>query len=111
MSETYIEERAGVLYVQGTRVPLESLVWPWREGHSAEEIREGYSTLTLAQVYGAIAYYLDHQDVVDRMLADSAAQFDAQRHAAQTNESRRYGELSQLFKEAQTRHIKQTPAS
>ena len=103
MSETYVEERNGVLYVQGTRVPLESLVWLWREGHSAEGTREGYPTLTLSQVYGAIAYYLDHHGVVDHMLADSAAQFDAQRRAAEANEPRRYSELRQRFKETQAR--------
>ena len=30
----YIEERDRVLYVRGSRVPLGSLVWLWREGQS-----------------------------------------------------------------------------
>lgn len=111
MSETYVTERAGVLYVHGTRVPLESLVWPWRDGHSAEEIREEYPTLTLAQVYGAIAYYLDHQEAVDRMLEEGVAKFDEKRRAAETNEPKRYSELRQRFKDAQARHTAQTPAS
>ncbi|SRR5581483_12194266 len=100
MSETYVEEKDGVLYVRGSRVPLESLVWPWRDGHSAEEIHEGYSTLTLAEVYGALAYYLDHyyldhRPEVDQRLSASAADFERQRAAAEAANPTRYAALRQ----------------
>ncbi len=61
----YVEMREGVRYVRGSRVPLESLVWLWGDGQSAEAIREANPTLRLAEVYGALAYYLDHQSEVD----------------------------------------------
>src|SRR5262249_4523671 len=99
----YVEERDGVLYVRGTRVPLESLVWPWREGHSAEAIQEAYATLSLAEVYGAIAYYLDHRADVDRRLVEGATMFEAQRAAAQAAEPERYAALYQRLAEARAR--------
>jgi uncharacterized protein (DUF433 family) len=55
--DRYIELRQGVRYVRGSRVPLESLVWLWRDGQSAEAIQEAYPTLRLAEIYGAVAYY------------------------------------------------------
>jgi uncharacterized protein (DUF433 family) len=102
--DTYVEERDGVLYVRGSRVPLESLIWPWRDGQSAEAIQEAYPTLTLAEVYGAVAYYLNHRTEVDRQLAEGAATFEAQRAAAQTAAPERYAAFHRRLAEARTHH-------
>jgi uncharacterized protein (DUF433 family) len=93
----YVELRAGVRYVRGSRVPVESLIWLWRDGQSAEAIHEAYPTLRLAEVYGALAYYLDHQNDVDQELAAGRAQFDAQRLAAEAADPARYATLRQRF--------------
>ncbi|MGH2485380.1 MAG: DUF433 domain-containing protein [Ktedonobacterales bacterium] len=111
MSDTYVEERGGVTYVRGSRVPLESLVVPWREGHSAEDIREAYSTLTLAEVYGAVAFYLDHQTLIDQQIAAGVTRFEAQRQAAEAAEPARYAALRQRLVEARARRGAQSPAS
>lgn len=95
--DPYVEPREGVRYVRGGRVPLESLVWLWRDGQSAEEIREAYPTLRLAEVYGALAYYLDHQAEVDQELAEGLARFEAQRAAAEAADPARYTALRQRF--------------
>ncbi|HEU0028440.1 MAG TPA: DUF433 domain-containing protein [Ktedonobacterales bacterium] len=95
--DPYVELREGVRYVRGGRVPLESLVWLWRDGQSAEEIREAYPTLRLAEVYGALAYYLDHQAEVDQELAEGLARFEAQRAAAEATDPARYTALRQRF--------------
>jgi uncharacterized protein (DUF433 family) len=73
---SYVEAREGVRYVRGSRVPVESLIWLWRDGQSAETIREAYPTLRLAEVYGAIAYYLDHQEVVDAYLREEEVEME-----------------------------------
>ena len=93
----YVESREGVRYVRGSRVSLESLVWLWRDGQSAESIREAYPTLRLAEVYGALAYYLDHQATIDQELAEGLAQFEAQRSAAEAADPARYAALRQRF--------------
>lgn len=97
----YVELRAGVRYVGGLRIPVESLVWLWRDGHSAEAIREAYPTLRLAEVSGALAYYLDHQDEVDEELAAGRAQFAVQR-AAEAADPTRYTALRQRFAAARS---------
>jgi len=50
----------GVIKIRGTRVPLDTVVAAFRDGASAEEICEQYSTLALADVYQVIGYYLHH---------------------------------------------------
>ncbi|BDC52380.1 hypothetical protein F183_A46950 [Bryobacterales bacterium F-183] len=62
MTVEHIEERNGGLYVKGKRVSLDSIVYAFQNGESPESIREAFPVLTLADVYGAISYYLDHPD-------------------------------------------------
>ena len=47
---------------------LDSLVYGFREGQSAESLAQSFPVLTLEEVYGAIAYYLAHQEDVDANL-------------------------------------------
>ena len=64
----HVEQREGIYYVQGTRISLDSIVYAFREGCSPESIREDFEGLTLPHVYGAIAFYLDHQSDIDDYL-------------------------------------------
>jgi uncharacterized protein (DUF433 family) len=61
----YVEQRNGGSYVAGTRVSLDSIVYSFRADDSPETIRQNFASLTLEQVYGAIAYYLAHEQEVD----------------------------------------------
>jgi uncharacterized protein (DUF433 family) len=76
----YIEQHDGGFYIRGTRVPLDSIVHEFREGAAPESIRQAFPTLTLEQVYGAIAFYLGHQAEVDASIRDAGqawAEFEA----------------------------------
>jgi len=75
MFSEHIEQREGVYYVLGSRVSLDSIIYAFREGCSPETIREDFEGLTLAQVYGAIAFYLDHQSDIDAYLLQRKAQW------------------------------------
>jgi uncharacterized protein (DUF433 family) len=61
----YIEERNGGFYVAGTRVSLDSVVIRFQEGASPEKIVQSFPTLKLSRVFGAIAYYLENQQMVN----------------------------------------------
>ena len=71
MERSYIEQRDGGYYIQGTRVPLDSIVYEFRNGASAESIRQAFPVLNLEEVYGAIAFYLGHQAEVDASMKDA----------------------------------------
>ena len=75
MVSEHIEQREGVYYVRGTRISLDSIVYAFREGCSPETIREDFDGLTLALVYGAIAFYLDHQAEIDSYLLQRKEQW------------------------------------
>jgi uncharacterized protein (DUF433 family) len=71
MAQRYIDQRDGGFYIRGTRVPLDSIVHEFRDGASAESIRQAFPTLSLEQVYGAIAFYLGHQREVDASIREA----------------------------------------
>ena len=68
MAKDYIEQRDGNYYVAGTRVSLDSIVHAFHRGESPETICQNFEVLQLEDVYGAIAYYLANQSVVDAYL-------------------------------------------
>lgn len=57
-----------VVLVRGTRIPLDTIVLEFKQGATAEEIVEQYSSLDLADVYAVISYYLRHQNDVESYL-------------------------------------------
>ena len=76
MRSEYIEQRNGGYYVAGTRISLDSVVCSFNEGQSPEAIQEDFPSLKRAQIYGAIAFYLDHQAEIDKYLVDTKCEFE-----------------------------------
>ena len=98
MSDVYIEQHDGVYIVAGSRVSLDSIVYAFLSGQSAEAIAQAFPLLNLEQVYGAITYYLAHRDDVDRYLASRRQDFDAARHAARDADPMFYQKLTDAKK-------------
>ena len=73
---TYVDLRDGGYYVAGSRVSLASIIYSFRGGDSPETIRQNFPTLTLAQVYGALAFYLNHPAESEAYLREEAEQWD-----------------------------------
>ena len=70
----YVEYHDEVYRVAGTRVALDSIVRRFWEGDTPEAIVQSFPALTLEQVYGAIAYYLRHQERIDMYLKQAEAE-------------------------------------
>src|SRR5207244_11585393 len=81
MNQAYVENRNGGYFVSGTRVSLDSIVYAFQRGASSETIRASFPTLTLEQVYGAIAFYLSKQAEIDEYLRKSEEADEAARQA------------------------------
>ncbi|MAT99934.1 MAG: hypothetical protein CL608_22570 [Anaerolineaceae bacterium] len=62
------EERDGTLRVIGTRIPLDTIIYAYLNGESAEEIVDSFDLLKLADVYAIISYYLDRQEEINTYL-------------------------------------------
>src|SRR5215471_10396817 len=70
-ADEYVEVRNGGYYVAGTRVGLDVVIYDFRRGRSAEAIFEAYRSIgSLARVYGAITFILEHPDAVEAYLRD-----------------------------------------
>jgi len=67
-------DSAGTVRVGETRVRLASVLHLHIEGSAPEEIREHFPSLTLAEIDGAIAYYLHNRSDVDSHLAEQEAE-------------------------------------
>jgi uncharacterized protein (DUF433 family) len=78
MDKTYVEQRDGGYYVTGERVSLDSLVYAFHRGASPETIRRSFPVLTLEQVYGAITFYLAHEQEIDTYFNESEHGAEAQ---------------------------------
>ena len=86
MQKEYVAIIEGAYRIGGTRVSLDSIVYLFREGMSAESMVESYPALTLEQVHGALAFYLANQREVDAYLAEGERSAESQHaQSRQTN--------------------------
>lgn len=73
---------------------LDSVVYGFLEGQSAETIAQSFPVLTLEHVYGAIAYYLGHRAEVDAYLRRAHADFERQSQLAREKDPMFYQKLA-----------------
>ena len=103
MKKEYVRKVEGAYRVGKTRVSLDSLVYLFREGMSAESMVESYPALTLEQVHGALAFYLANQKEIDAYLADG------QRAAESEHRQSRHTNAELIAKLQRARHASQIP--
>lgn len=94
MSTPYVEKRDGWYRVCGSRVSLDSIVYAFWNGQTAESIAQSLPTLTLEQIYGAITFYLAHREEIDAALARSRPEFEAAREKARREDPMFYQKLA-----------------
>jgi uncharacterized protein (DUF433 family) len=93
MTDRYVEQRDGGYYVLGTRVSLDSVVYAFLRGESADGIVESFPSLSLEQAYGAIAYYLAHQQAIDSYLEQERVEFERMREESRRKHPALYAKL------------------
>lgn len=76
MAKEYVELQDGAYRVAGTRVSLDTVVYEFQQGTSPECIQRSFPSLTLEQVYGAIAYYLANKEAIDKYIAEGEIEFE-----------------------------------
>ena len=102
MSKEYVEQQDGAYRVAGTRVSLDSVVYAFRRGASPESIQRSYPLLSLEQIYGAIAFYLAHEEEVDRYLSEGEREFEELRRATREAHPEWREKIERARKEATT---------
>jgi uncharacterized protein (DUF433 family) len=102
MSTEYVEQQDGVYRIGGTRVSLDSVVYPYRRGASPESIQRSFPSLTLEQVHGALAFYLSHQTEVDNYLVQGEKEFGELQGTSHETHSDWYERMRRAREEALT---------
>ena len=76
VSYPYIESTSkiagGSPIIKGTRITVRTIAGYYQMGMSIDEILTSLSHLTSSQVHSALAYYFDHQEEVDKDIAESS---------------------------------------
>ena len=93
MAKGYVQQRDGGYYVAGSRVSIESIIYAFLRGESAETIAESFPALTLEQVYGALAFYLAERSRIDAYLGAEKAEFDRLRSEARRTHPALYAKI------------------
>ena len=70
MARDYIERRDDALYIAGSRVPLEVVIHEYKNGAPPESIAISFPTLSLEQIYGALAFYHGNEAEVEEAMRD-----------------------------------------
>jgi uncharacterized protein (DUF433 family) len=104
MSNQYVEQRDDGFWVAGTRVSLDSIVYSFLDGQTAESVAQSFPVLTLEQVYGAIAFYLANRSEIDTYLTQVRAGFEDLRRAARDADPMFYQKLADARRQRQTLH-------
>jgi uncharacterized protein (DUF433 family) len=68
-----ITSEKGVVFVKGTRIPIDIIIYKYLEGATAEDIVQNYSSLKLSEVHAVLSYYLSHKQEVAAYLAEQEA--------------------------------------
>ena len=66
----------GSIRITGSRVPIDTVIYHFKLGATAEEIGYKFTSLRLADIYGAIYYYLAHPEQVEAYLRQQQAEGD-----------------------------------
>jgi hypothetical protein len=94
LSKQYVEQREASYWLSGSRVSLDSIVYSFLRGELPEQIVQAFPSLTLEQVYGAIAFYLSNQTAINAYLSEGEAQLQQLRQASLEANAELYAKLS-----------------
>ena len=98
MAKEYIEQRDAGYFIKGSRVSLDSVVYSFLRGESAEGIAESFPALGLEQIFGALAFYMANREIVDRYLSEGRVEFEALRQQSRQNKPALYSKLEEARK-------------
>ena len=106
MEKIYVEQRDGGYWITGTRISLDSIVYAFRRGAAPESMQRALPLLTLEEIYGAITFYLAHEQEIDAYLAQAEATFEVQAKAL--NAAARTANPALFQRLEQGRHARET---
>ena len=77
-------DESGTIRVGSTRVILDLVIYAFRQGATPETIVDQYPSLSLADVYLVLGYYLRNRESVDEYIRRREAEAQVIRHEVET---------------------------
>jgi uncharacterized protein (DUF433 family) len=102
VEKSYVNKREDVYWVADSRVSLDSIVYAFLDGHTAESIQQSFPALTLEQVYGAITYYLANCESIDAYLQQQQAAFEVLKEKLRRTHPQMSHRISEIKRQRQT---------
>jgi len=75
----FLHEQDGEIRLVGHRISLFHLLSFYREGYSAEMLREQFPTLPMALIHKVLSHYWDHKNELDTELSQVSDRLEATR--------------------------------
>jgi uncharacterized protein (DUF433 family) len=104
----HVQEREGEYYVTNTRVPVGVVIASWKRGTPPEHITEQFPPLSLADVYGVVTYYLDHQQELEAHFTRLEEEYERARLAERAERPEFYADLHQRIETWRATHPTET---
>ena len=70
------QDEQGAIQIAKTRVTLDVIIAAYQHGDTPNEINQRYPTLTMADIYAVLAYYVNHREWVHAYLRERDEQAD-----------------------------------
>ena len=105
MSQYITKLNNGAYRIADTRVSLDSVVYSYRRGDLPETIARKFPALDLAQVYGAIAFYLSNQAEIDEYLRQGEVEYEKFRQQQRRADPEFYARFDKLREEMKTESL------
>ncbi len=67
------QDEHGRVRIKGSRVTLDTLIANFKKGYKPKQIQDGFPTLSLEQITGAIEWYRSHRSQADAYLKEQDA--------------------------------------
>jgi hypothetical protein len=80
------------------------MVSAFRRGNTAEQIQDSFPSLSLSQIYGVIAWYIDHQDEAEEYLEERQSEAAAIRQEIEGQPN--YAEFRETIRQRRAHLIK-----
>ncbi len=99
MSEYVTKLENGAYRIANTRVSLDSVIYSFKRGDLPETIVRKFPTLNLAQIYGAIAFYLENDKEIDEYLRQNEFEYEKKRQEQRMENPAFYERFDKLREE------------
>ncbi|HZS47159.1 MAG TPA: DUF433 domain-containing protein [Blastocatellia bacterium] len=104
MTNDFVTKIDDAYRIAGTRISLDSIVIDFLNGLSPQAIADNFQELSIEQINGATAFYLQNRAEIDAYIEQGRLEFEAQRQKAREQNPLLYKKLEEAARDT---HIKQ----